>query len=228
MRAPRWSLRRARLLVGTKFLLVAGLVGFVVVAWLAELVAGLHHPVDLGPTLAALIAGIPRDPLAGFLLPDGSPRARAKQLVVGVCVLGTLIAAPLADFVQYQAVPPIALEVHGISPWSLDSDHLRRVHRRPRAGDVQVRRRSLHDLHVARVRRADGRHRLHDGVRHRVRGVGQLPSPVRTREPGAAVDGRCRGGRDDAGARIVRRRARATSWDARSSRDAARPCEGSC
>ena len=59
MRAPRWSLRRARNLVGTKFLLVAGLVGFVVVAWLVELVAGLHHPVDLGPLLAALVAGIP-------------------------------------------------------------------------------------------------------------------------------------------------------------------------
>ena len=34
-----------------------------------------------------------------------------KQLVVGVCVLGALVAAPLADFVQYQAVPPVALEV---------------------------------------------------------------------------------------------------------------------
>ena len=52
MQRPRWSLRRARVLVGTKFLLIAGLVGFVVVAWLVELVAGLHDPVNLGPLLA--------------------------------------------------------------------------------------------------------------------------------------------------------------------------------
>jgi RsiW-degrading membrane proteinase PrsW (M82 family) len=43
-----------------------------------------------------------------------------KQLVVGVCVLGALVAAPLADFVLSQAVPPIALEQHGLSAFSLD------------------------------------------------------------------------------------------------------------
>ena len=59
MKRARWSLRRARVLLGTKFLLIAGLVGYVVVAWLAELIAGLHTPVDLGPLLAGLFAGIP-------------------------------------------------------------------------------------------------------------------------------------------------------------------------
>jgi RsiW-degrading membrane proteinase PrsW (M82 family) len=120
MRRPRWSLRRARVLVGTKFLLIAGLVGFVVVAWLAELVAGLHHPVDLGPVLAALMAGIPAVLWLGFFYLMDRHEPEPKQLVVGVCVLGALIAAPLADFVQYQAVPPIALEVHGLSALSLD------------------------------------------------------------------------------------------------------------
>jgi RsiW-degrading membrane proteinase PrsW (M82 family) len=120
VRPSRWSLRRARVLVGTKFLLVAGLVGFVVVAWLAELVAGLHHPVDLGPLLAAAMAGIPAVLWLGFFYLMDRHEPEPKQLVVGVCVLGTLIAAPLADFVLYQAVPPIALEVHGLSPWSLD------------------------------------------------------------------------------------------------------------
>jgi len=52
MKRARWSLRRARVLLGTKFLLIAGLVGFVVVAWLAELVVGLHRPIYLGPLLA--------------------------------------------------------------------------------------------------------------------------------------------------------------------------------
>ena len=120
VRRPRWSLRRARVLVGTKFLLIAGLVGFVVVAWLAELVAGLHHPVDLGPLLAALMAGIPAVFWLGFFYLMDRHEPEPKQLVIGVCVLGALIAAPLADFVQYQAVPPIALPVHGISPWSGD------------------------------------------------------------------------------------------------------------
>jgi len=106
--------------VGTKFLLVAGLVGFVVVAWLAELVAGLHHPVDLGPLLAALMAGIPAVLWLGFFYLMDRHEPEPKQLVMGVCVLGALIAAPLADFVQYQAVPPVALAVNGISPWSID------------------------------------------------------------------------------------------------------------
>jgi RsiW-degrading membrane proteinase PrsW (M82 family) len=120
VRRPRWSLRRARVLVGTKFLLVAGLVGFVVVAWLAELVAGLHHPVDLGHLLAALMAGIPAVLWLGFFYLMDRHEPEPKQLVAGVCVLGALIAAPLADFLQFQAVPPISLEVHGISALSAD------------------------------------------------------------------------------------------------------------
>ena len=120
MRRPRWSLRRARVLVGTKFLLVAGLVGFVVIAWLIELVAGLHDPVNLGPLLAAVMAGIPAMLWLGFFYLMDRHEPEPKQLVVGVCVLGALVAAPLSDFVQYQAVPPIALEAHGLSALSLD------------------------------------------------------------------------------------------------------------
>ncbi len=116
----RWSLRRARVLVGTKFLLIAGLIGFVVVAWLAELVVGLHHPVDLGPLLAGLMAGIPAVLWLGFFYLMDRHEPEPKQLVMGVCVLGALVAAPLADFVQYQSVPPISLEVHGLSALSLD------------------------------------------------------------------------------------------------------------
>jgi RsiW-degrading membrane proteinase PrsW (M82 family) len=107
-------------LVGTKFLLVAGLVGFVVIAWLIELVAGLHDPVNLGPLLAALMAGIPALLWLGFFYLMDRHEPEPKQLVVGVCVLGALVAAPLSDFVQYQAVPAVALEAHGLSALSLD------------------------------------------------------------------------------------------------------------
>src|SRR5512140_2280044 len=120
MKRARWSLRRARVLVGTKFLLIAGLVGFVVVAWLAELVVGLHKSVDLGPLLAGLMAGVPAVLWLAFFYLLDRHEPEPKQLVAGVAVLGMLIAAPLADFVQFQAVPPIALEVHGLSPLSFD------------------------------------------------------------------------------------------------------------
>ncbi|MBA3542776.1 MAG: PrsW family intramembrane metalloprotease [Deltaproteobacteria bacterium] len=121
MRRPRWSLRRARLLVGTKFLLIAGLLGFVLVAWLIELVAGFDsRAVHLGPILAALVAGIPAVLWLGFFYLMDRHEPEPKQLVIGVCVLGALVAAPLSDFIMYQAVPSVALEVPGLSAFSLD------------------------------------------------------------------------------------------------------------
>jgi protease PrsW len=107
-------------LVGTKFLLIAGLVGFVVIAWLVELVAGLDRAVHLGTLLAAFMAGIPAVFWLGFFYLMDRHEPEPKQLVVGVCVLGALVAGPLADFVQFHAVPPLALEVHGLSPISAD------------------------------------------------------------------------------------------------------------
>ncbi|MBA3396319.1 MAG: PrsW family intramembrane metalloprotease [Deltaproteobacteria bacterium] len=120
MQRQRWSIRRARLLVGTKFLLVAGLVGFVLIAWLVELIAGLERAVHLGPLLAAFMAGIPAVFWLGFFYLMDRHEPEPKQLVIGVCVLGTLVAGPLADFVQYQAVPPLALEVHGLDALAFD------------------------------------------------------------------------------------------------------------
>ena len=108
------------MLVGTKFLLIAGLVGFVVIAWLVELVAGLHEPVNIGPLLAAFMAAIPAAFWLGFFYLMDRHEPEPKRLVIGVAMLGALVAAPLADFLQYQAVPPLALEVHGIWAWSPD------------------------------------------------------------------------------------------------------------
>jgi RsiW-degrading membrane proteinase PrsW (M82 family) len=119
MQRPRWSLRRARALVGTKFQLIAGLVGFVLIAWLVELVAGIRA-VNLGTMLAVAMAAIPAMLWLGFFYLMDRHEPEPKQLVAGVCVLGALIAGPLADFVQYQAVPPVALAVPGLSAFSLD------------------------------------------------------------------------------------------------------------
>ncbi len=120
MQRPRWSLRRARVLVGTKFLLIAGLIGFVLVTWLVELVAGLDRAVHLGPLIAIVMAAIPAGLWLGFFYLMDRHEPEPKALVAGVCVLGTMVAAPLADFVQYQAVPSLALEVHGLSALSTD------------------------------------------------------------------------------------------------------------
>ena len=120
MQRPRWSLRRARALVGTKFELIAGLVGFVALIWLIELVAGIHEAVNLGPILAAVVAGIPAILWLGFFYLMDRHEPEPKQLVAGVCVLGALIAGPLADVVQSFAAPPLALGVPGLSPFSVD------------------------------------------------------------------------------------------------------------
>lgn len=108
------------MLVGTKFVLIAGLVGFVLITWLIELVAGLDRAIHVGPVLAGIIAGIPALFWLGFFYLMDRHEPEPKQLVAGVCVLGALIAAPLADFLQFQAVPQAALERHGLDPLALD------------------------------------------------------------------------------------------------------------
>ena len=117
---PRWSLRRARALVGTKFLLLGGLIGFVVLAWLVELVAGLDEPIALGPVAAMLMGGVPAALWLGFFYLHDRHEPEPKHFVAGVAMLGALVAAPLADFMIYQASPPVPLAQHGLSVWSPD------------------------------------------------------------------------------------------------------------
>lgn len=116
----RWSLRRARALVGSKFLLIGGLVGFVLVAWLVELVLGLDEAIHPGPLFAVPIAVIPAGLWLGFFYLWDRHEPEPKHFVAGVCALGALVAAPLAEFVLEQAVPPIALAQRSLSPWALD------------------------------------------------------------------------------------------------------------
>ena len=106
---PRWSLHRARVLVGSKFVLIAGLVGFVLLAWLTELVVGLDHAVELGPVGTALISAIPGVLWLAFFYLMDRKHTEPKQLVAGVCVLGALVAAPLADIVQLGVTPALPL-----------------------------------------------------------------------------------------------------------------------
>jgi RsiW-degrading membrane proteinase PrsW (M82 family) len=107
-------------LVGTKLVLVAGLVAFVMLAWLVERVVGLDRAIDLGPLLAGVFAGVPALLWLGFFYLMDRHEPEPKQLVAGVCVLGALVAAPLADFVLEHAVPTVPLAVHGLDPLAPD------------------------------------------------------------------------------------------------------------
>jgi len=89
----------------------------VLIAWLVELIAGLdNRAVHLGPILAGVMAGIPALFWLGFFYLLDRHEPEPKQLVGGVCVLGALIAAPLADVVLSQAAPAQALEMHSLPP----------------------------------------------------------------------------------------------------------------
>jgi protease PrsW len=118
MQRPRWSRRGTP--ASTKLALIGGLVGFVLLARLVELVVGVDDAVHLGPVLAAVMAGVPAIFWLGYFYLMDRHEPEPKQLVAGVCVLGALIAAPLADVVQGYAAPPLALAVHGLSWFSLD------------------------------------------------------------------------------------------------------------
>src|ERR1041385_2388776 len=104
-RPSRWSLRRARALVSTKFLLIAGLVGFVLSAWLVELVVGLHDAVNLGPLLAAVMAGIPAVLWLGFFYLMDRHEPEPKQLVAGVGVLGMRTVGLAEEMCKSAGVP---------------------------------------------------------------------------------------------------------------------------
>ncbi len=116
----RWSLRRARALVGSKFLLIAGLVGFVLLAWLVELVVGLDEPIRPGTLFSIPVAVIPAGLWLGFFYLWDRQEPEPKHFVAGVCALGALVAAPLAEFVLAEAVPPLVLAQRSLSPWGLD------------------------------------------------------------------------------------------------------------
>jgi RsiW-degrading membrane proteinase PrsW (M82 family) len=66
------------------------------------------------------MASIPAVLWLGFFYLMDRHEPEPKPLVAGVCVLGALIAGPIADFLLSQAVPPVALAVHGLSPFALD------------------------------------------------------------------------------------------------------------
>ncbi len=117
---PRWSLRRARLLVGSKLALVGGLLAFVGLTWIVERLLGLDGPVTLSPPLALAVAGVPASLWLAFFYLQDRHEPEPMHFVFGVFLLGALVAAPVADFLIYQVAPPVQLGQHGLSPFTLD------------------------------------------------------------------------------------------------------------
>lgn len=120
MFSPRWSLRRARLLVGGKLVVVVALVGYVALTWLAERVFGITGAVALSRPLSMLFAAIPAALWLGFFYLEDRHEPEPTQLVAGVFVLGALVAAPLAEFLVEVLAPAPALAPPGLPALSPD------------------------------------------------------------------------------------------------------------
>lgn len=97
-------MRRIRTVVATEILIVLGLVGCAGIAYLIERAYRLDHAVRLSPVAAAAVAAAPAALwLVAFALMDRRSTA-PKRYVVGIYLLGALVAGPIADFVVSQAI----------------------------------------------------------------------------------------------------------------------------
>ena len=113
-------MRRARLLIGSKLALIAGLVGFVGLAWLIEVLLGLREPVELSPPIAIVLATIPASLWLAFFHLQDRHEPEPTHFVVGVFFLGMLVAAPLADFLVGQLVPSEPLARRSLEPFAVE------------------------------------------------------------------------------------------------------------
>ena len=113
-------MRRARLLIGSKLALIGGLLVFVALAWLIELLLGLDRPVSLSPPIAILLAAIPGGLWLAFFHLQDRHEPEPTHFVVGVFFLGMLVAAPLADFLVGQLAPTEPLARASLAPFALD------------------------------------------------------------------------------------------------------------
>ncbi len=106
--------------MSSKFVLIIGLVGFVGLIWLAELLFGIRHAFHLPAFVALGLAGVPMVLWLAFFYLMDRHEPEPIQLVAGVCLLGAMVAGPLSGFVLSTAAPAQALEMHGIDPFSFD------------------------------------------------------------------------------------------------------------
>jgi RsiW-degrading membrane proteinase PrsW (M82 family) len=100
--------------------MVVGLVAYVVVVWTVERVLAINGAVQLSRPLALVIAGVPAALWLGFFYYLDRFEPEPKDFVIGVFVLGALIAAPISDFLIRTVDPSQPLAVHGLSPFTFE------------------------------------------------------------------------------------------------------------
>lgn len=106
--------------VQTKLGVVVALLWFVAIAWMAQLVAGLDHPIAFGRIAALTLAAIPCAVWLAYFHWQDRAEPRPKHFVAGVAVLGGLVAAPVSQFVLAQLAPEVALAQPGVGAFALD------------------------------------------------------------------------------------------------------------
>ena len=90
---------RVRTLVATEFLMLAGLLAFVGVAYGIEVALSLDAPIKLGPLSALLLAGIPALLWLSYFYAQDRHEEAPKGHVLGTFLLGAFVAGPSAAFI---------------------------------------------------------------------------------------------------------------------------------
>ena len=99
---------RARTLVGTEVVLVAGLLGFVGAAWIVQNLAGMAEPVRLRSPVALLFAAVPAMLWLVYFYVQDRREPEPKHYVLGLCLLGAFCAGPISEFLLGVLFPPAA------------------------------------------------------------------------------------------------------------------------
>jgi len=107
-------------MVGSKLVLVGGLVVYVAMIWILERAFGVERAISMSPPVALVLAGVPAALWLGFFYLQDRHEPEPKDFVIGVFCIGALIAAPLSQFAIYQLAPPEPLGQQGLSPFSVD------------------------------------------------------------------------------------------------------------
>ncbi len=82
----------------TEVLLVAGLLAFVALAWLAERLLGLERPVHIGAIGALVACAVPALLWLGYFYLQDRVEPEPKHFVLGVYLLGAFVAYPIGSF----------------------------------------------------------------------------------------------------------------------------------
>lgn len=97
-----WSsvkLSRVRTLVATEFLMLAGLLAFVGIAYGVEVALSLDAPINLNALSSLLLAGIPALLWLSYFYVQDRHEEEPKGHVLGMYILGAFVAGPSAAFI---------------------------------------------------------------------------------------------------------------------------------